>query len=219
MLKGLTRITWPTAVLLGPCVVADAQEPPSMPPGLRERYTQAQLSEATLAFSVMPVCNVRVPGFQERTKSTYQAWRRKHEDLIAYFEMTAPQPVPAAGDPDPQLRETCGDALAAMERDVLPPNPRFATPEKTWGAFSDALAQGDRTAAIACFASSGSQFATAVEELPVEGLKRLAASFGKLVLTAAASEDFQEAVIETKNGSGHIVEFVKLGSEWKIAQL
>jgi hypothetical protein len=211
---------WGAAVAGFLAGVVFAQQPPPIPAEIRQSYTEKQLGMIPLHLSIVGVCNESLPGFRERAHTAYESWRRKHEAYIAHIERNStPPPTISSGEIDDRFREFCFETLAAIEADVLPPDHRFATPEKTWAQFTGALARGDHDAAVRCFTSRGSQFARTVEQLPPEALRKMAASFGELQLLATSTDEFQDAAIETAEGKAYIVSFVRIGKDWKIASL
>ncbi|MBK8322489.1 MAG: hypothetical protein IPL06_07030 [Betaproteobacteria bacterium] len=101
----------------------------------------------------------------------------------------------------------------------LEPDPAYATPEKTWGAFLAALRKGDLATAGACMTPNAwGKWAPVLGKLSAADMKEMADT----VRTFAPSvqlEAHAEYAVGREGGTGGIVSFSKQFGEWKISQM
>jgi hypothetical protein len=172
-------------------------------------------------------CDRAIPGYQAATAARYAAWRQDNAALVAQLEASPDfQRMRAEADkqqvtltPAQQrlVEERCEEA-ADFLGPAGPPDPRFATPEKTWDLFQASLRAADRTTALACLVQQAKRrFKENTQQLGDGQLRRLADPPIALHLGERHGESQEGEVI--RNGMASFILFVNVRGEWKIAQL
>ena len=173
------------------------------------------------ALLLKPMCEKHVPGFAAQSKQAYANLRRNYPDAFAAYEANPPAPEsPLQGNDLEQLQSQCASILDYLLNSGRPPDPRLATPEQTWKLFTGALRSADKEALAACFEPGArAKYLQTFQQLKPADLVALANSFTTFTLTAASSDEYQEALVKTSDGTGSLVLFVKSNAGWRISQL
>ena len=101
----------------------------------------------------------------------------------------------------------------------LQPDPRMATPEKTWQLMLASLRAGDSRAALRCMTPGlAARFRPHFEGATREQLRTMADSFTSFQLTAQFGEH-REATVTTKDKRAGMVYFVNVAGAWKINEM
>jgi hypothetical protein len=102
------------------------------------------------------------------------------------------------------------------------PDPRYASPEKTWAHFLAAAKKGDSVAMLDCLMPElQGRFQELFKRMGREELRTMAESFVAFSVTTAYGE-FREAMVVRQQGNkkiGGAVTFVNDGGAWKIAEM
>jgi hypothetical protein len=102
------------------------------------------------------------------------------------------------------------------------PDPRYASPEKTWALFLAAAKKGDAAAVLDCLTPElQGRFQDLFKRMPRQDLRAMAESFVAFSVTSAYGE-FREAMVVRQQGDtklGGSVTFVNDGGAWKIAEM
>lgn len=102
------------------------------------------------------------------------------------------------------------------------PDPRYASPEKTWAQFLAAAKKADSAAMLDCLTPElQGRFQEIFKRMPREDLRAMAESFVAFSVTTAYGE-FREAMVVRQKGDkkiGGAVTFVNDGGAWKIAEM
>jgi hypothetical protein len=169
-----------------------------------------------------PSCVKNLAGFETGSREIYQQWRAKHAETVARMESQAKPLEATAVRPDQveELRVQCEQLLGYMKNDVLPADPRLASPEGTWKALIAALRAGDKIAAADCFIGSAKEtYVSLIQRLTPAQMAEMADSFtGFQVMENAAVGKYREAAVVRGNAAG-IATFIKTNRGWLITQL
>ena len=102
------------------------------------------------------------------------------------------------------------------------PDPRYATPEKTWAVFVAAMKKGDSAAMLDCLTPQlQGRFQAAFTGMPREELRAMADTFVGFSLGTSFGE-FHEAFVVRQQGDkkiGGAVTFLNDGGTWKISEM
>lgn len=203
---------------------ADAPAPP------REAVSGPQQGEAwflALAVIFKKACDQSVPGFREKSSAAWAGWRTRNAREIArleqtpLFKETMRQAAAKGHGPlaEPRLMERCNEWIEEIERAGLPPDPKYATPQKTWDAFLAALRRNDQKGAAACLTGNArAKLVPVIERLADGNLKKMADSFVS-IHPSASYGPFQEFFITRSDGMAGIATFENKGGEWRIAEM
>jgi hypothetical protein len=110
------------------------------------------------------------------------------------------------------------------ERGIAPlaPNPRYATPEKTWNEFLNAAKAGDSRAMLDCLtADMQRKFAPILEKMSPAELRAMAGAVVDFQLRESHG-DFRDAAVVRLQGDRRvagIITFLHDGGDWKIAEM
>jgi len=112
--------------------------------------------------------------------------------------------------------------VTGLRLDVAPEE-RFATPEKTWAVFLDALRAGDRAAALAsCTPRMRYRFEPGLRSMSTDKMKEMAARFGDLHPGTRPGDVRREYGVTLRAGSERVdgeVIFMKTLGAWLIEGL
>jgi hypothetical protein len=167
-----------------------------------------------------PICDSVKPGFSQAVAAGYTRWATERQALIASIDrsMRAGAP-PDAKRPEPTVARK---AEAAKQCDRIQrflehshPDPRFATPEKTWETYLAAMQAGQRDVALDCLDDMGRRKTGELiaSESP-EFLRQISTGF--TALKPMRDYDGTMKVFSTtrKDMAASLV-FVRMGGEWK----
>ena len=120
------------------------------------------------------ICDIYVPGFQDKSAAAYSKWRQRNLEVVQQFERDPDSSSSKANKLTKEERmemiqnekisplerskfiESCNDEL--IEHLLwIAPDPRLNTPEGTWTTFLNALRSGDRKLAVSCLTSQARQ--------------------------------------------------------------
>jgi hypothetical protein len=123
----------------------------------------------------------------------------------------------------PDMRPAADEFFRARGiRSALAPNPRFATPEKTWAVFLESAKKGDAEGMLACFtADMRDKLRALFTGMSREQLREMADSFVGFSLKPEAG-GYREAIVVRRSGerkSAGFAYFVNDGGEWKIQSM
>ena len=176
-------------------------------------------------------CDLKVPGFRERSASAWSAWKSRFSRQFSEVERDANFQAAlrdatakslSAGSKS-ELEQTCTDELIeGLERAARPPtaaNPQMTSSKATWQRFVNALRGGDRQAAISCLTGTARAiFKPLIEQATISDL----ASMATVATTGVAHSkygDFEELLIARKSGALSTVTFIRINGEWLIASM
>jgi hypothetical protein len=118
-----------------------------------------------------------------------------------------------------KFEELCSD-LADAFQSAAPADARFSSPEKTWALFRSSLQTGDRKTSLLCLVDGAkrnfAEFATKVSD---QQLRQMANSIKELALPPLTATDRIEGSLITQNERSGPIRFVRLGQNWKIADM
>lgn len=172
-------------------------------------------------------CDHLLLGYQAATAARYAAWRQDNAALLAQLEASPDfqrmnadadkQQVTLTPAQQRQVEERCEEA-ADFLGPAGSPDPRFATPEKTWELFQASLRAADRPAALACLIQLAKRsFKEMAQRLSDGELRKLADPTTALRMGERHGESQEGEVI--RNGVGSFILFVNVRGEWKISTL
>lgn len=150
--------------------------------------------------------------------------------------VTPPRPVPAvpAATPTPRAQPPAAAGLVVLpalpppqapaapppRRSHLPVDPRFASPERTWETFVNAMRSGDREAALTCLdATTREQFGAMVESSSVEALRALAAEYQRVEFEGEVGPFWSVRVLRANARPTWIFLHKTEDGAWKIAAI
>lgn len=209
---------------------ANTDKKADAPTPLRETVSPPHQGEAwflALAVIFKKACDQSVPGFREKSSTAWATWRTRNARDIArlektpLFKETMRQAAAKGRKPlvEPRLMERCNEWIEEIERAGLPPDPKYATPQKTWDTFLGALRVNDKKSAAACLTGNARvKLAPEIGRLADESLKKMADSFVS-IHPSAGYGPYQEFFITRSDGMAGIVTFENKGGEWRIAEM
>jgi len=167
-----------------------------------------------------PLCDSLKPGFTRAVAGGYAEWSGANQAAIASIERSLRAGAPRdAQRPEPTTEQK---AAAAKHCDRLQrflehphPDPRFATPEKTWETYLAAMQAGQREVALDCLDDMGRRKngeLIAIESPDV--LRQISAGFTPLKLMRDYDATMK-VFSTTRNDIVASVVFVRVGGEWK----
>jgi hypothetical protein len=162
----------------------------------------------------MELCAAR-PGFKAATAPNYTIWKQNHRVVLALV----PQLLNSAKNATPVDDTTLSKKCVRLQRyfSRTHPDPLFATPEKTWEHFLDALRSGDREAALDCLVEPAlSNQSDIIEGQSIELLHKLGTGYEPLRPLVTSGDKVTRTV--TRNGQVGQVFFVRIDQEWRIAE-
>jgi hypothetical protein len=184
-----------------------------------------------LTLTIKNNCDLAVPGFREKSATAWAQWRSRFSKEILKLEMNPAfqteidKAARQALNPrvKAELSAACTDEMidrigkAGLPPD--PPDPRYASPQKTWVVFVDALRAADRKAAVACLTGNArKKYAPVLKERMSSALKEMANSI-EAISPSAAYGQFQEFFIQRKDGKAGIVTFENAQGQWLITEM
>jgi hypothetical protein len=105
---------------------------------------------------------------------------------------------------------------------VAKPDPRYASPQKTWALFLAAGKKGDAAGMLDCLTPEmQGKFQDLFKRMSRDDLRKMSESFTGFGITSTYGE-FSEAMVVRKQGDrnmGGSVTFVNDGGTWKIAEM
>lgn len=162
-------------------------------------------------------CRADQPGFAEKTSELYRAWQRRHASTLAEhtqwlgLKLRVARPADAAACSDDWLRQ-----MEPLARD---PDPRFATPEKTWGVFVRALGAADRARILDCVTPAAARaLVERLAKMADTDLRRMAAAVR--AMKVQWGDDYErEGLVVQADRIDAIVFRRNVNEEWKIGAL
>ena len=138
--------------------------------------------------------------------------------MLSFSMLKEPSPyVQAAADTF--FRER---GIRSMATAISKPDPRYATPEKTWAAFIAAGKKGDAAAMLDCMTPDiQRRFGPLFTKMSRDDLRKSAESFLGMSITSSYGE-FREAMVVRQMGDKKMagsVTFVNEGGSWKISEM
>lgn len=121
---------------------------------------------------------------------------------------------------DPEMLKLVSNQFFKAHQIVLNtgPDPRMASPEKTWMLFIEALKNGDMNTAQACLAPAMKAKLEPLFAASNSGdLKNMAESFSRFAVSEGTGQ-YREAVVTRGNRVGFIY-FANIGGSWKIQEM
>jgi hypothetical protein len=214
---------------LGPC---DGVEPilplppaPDMGPTFSRTYSTSELAEIAGTVQMLQYCLQSTPDLRAEGERIYRAWRGPRAEVAEFMETALADDIvktvarDAPNAVGSQGYEQCGAMYTAFESRSRAPDPRFKTPQSTWSAFKAALAHGDAKAAATCFANPYGQFGGMFPKLSPEQLVQLGNSLVEFDMLKGDMKEFRQGLVTRDDGISAEVVFVKMGEEWRIAQM
>jgi hypothetical protein len=189
------------------------------PPAAGQHYThltprQREVLDLTAR---LEHCRSEQPGFAAKTEDLYRAWQRRHASTLAEhrewlgLKMRVPRPVDAATCSDDWVRE--------LEPLARAPDPRLATPEKTWERFLRALAAADRVQLLDCVTAAAARgFKERLERMADIDLRRMAAAIRGMKVQWGDDYEREGLVVQADRVDA-IVFRRNVNEEWRIASL
>ncbi len=177
-------------------------------------------------------CDARIPGFEERSRPTYLAWRKQFDPSVLNIVEQNPESqrelknirdeknvgTHAGNGPDPILKQ-CESLLSQLSTTVPGNDSRFATPEKTWAFYLQSLRAGDRKGAKSCLTGTAfDHFAPLLERLSAEQMKKMADSVAYFKMNGGF-DTFRTAVMARDNKSGGEIVFHLSDGNWLISDM
>jgi hypothetical protein len=175
-------------------------------------------------------CDDAVPGYRERTATDYAIWRKKHYASLVKVEndpdvrnmvdnMRKLNRANPSSEAATQMRSECDGYAGQMAAEAQGPDPRFASPEKTWEAWQSSLRRGDREGAKRCLIDTVRKKAEPIlNRATPDELKAMADAIGTFKLTEGSGE-VRQAVATRKDGRSGFVYFLNVAEEWKINEM
>jgi tetratricopeptide (TPR) repeat protein len=154
-------------------------------------------------------------------------------EMLAFFDKHDPTGYLTAGilgaasirNPSPYVKaaaETFYRERGIQGGPFAKPDPRYASPEKTWALFLAAGRKGDAAGMLDCLTPEmQGRFQDLFKRMSRDDLRKMSESFTGFALTATYGE-FSEAMVVRKQGDrnlGGAVTFVNDGGTWKIAEM
>jgi tetratricopeptide (TPR) repeat protein len=121
---------------------------------------------------------------------------------------------------DPEMLDLASQRFFKKHRIVLNtgPDPRMASPEKTWMLYIEALKNGDVQTVEACLTPAmRAKLAPLFAAMSPDRLKKLAESFSGFAIQESSGQ-YREAVV-TRGKQVGLVYFVNIGGAWKIQEM
>ncbi|HTM61247.1 MAG TPA: hypothetical protein VL199_12870 [Burkholderiales bacterium] len=165
------------------------------------------------------------PSLLELEPKEMLAFFAKHDpagyltaSVLSFSMLKEPSPyVQAAADTF--FRER---GIRSMATSISKPDPRYATPEKTWAAFIAAGKKGDSAAMLDCMTPDiQRRFGPLFSKMSRDDLRKSAESFLGMSITSSYGE-FREAMVVRQLGDKKMagsVTFVNEGGSWKISEM
>jgi hypothetical protein len=206
---------------------------PSFPEPLKinKKYSAEEAMGIFLALFSKRLCDQTIQGFSGKSATSYAKWRDENHELIRVieenpeyegnvFEEDLEMFLKSVSYKDSDEAEMRCDVLIehfGTEDSIL--DPQFASPEKTWNTYIEALREGDRNTAIKCLTSvAKTKFKKIITEMTLKEMEDMANAINAFSLTESYGE-FQEAVVSRHDGQAGFITFQKIGSIWKISAM
>jgi len=154
-------------------------------------------------------------------------------EMLAFFDKHDPAGYLTAGllgaasirNPSPYVKaaaETFYRERGIQGGPSAKPDPRYASPEKTWALFLAAGKRGDAAGMLDCLTPEmQGRFQDLFKRMSRDDLRKMSESFTGFAITSTYGE-FSEAMVVRKQGDkkfGGSVTFVNDGGAWKIAEM
>jgi hypothetical protein len=200
-----------------PAITAPAAVPPE-PAGPQPSRRMREVLDLT---ALLERCRADEPGFSERSAPLYQAWYVRHAVTLSTHKALLTAKVReyrrgAGGMPPNACSEEWMHALEPMAR---MPDPRYASVEKTWARFIEALKAADRAAALSCLhGNAESRWRSRIATVSDEDLRRI----GRAVrdFKVQWGDDYlKEGLAAGDDNLVTAVAFRSINEEWKISDL
>jgi hypothetical protein len=118
-----------------------------------------------------------------------------------------------------RLKAECDGYAGQLATQAQGPDPRFASPEKTWETWLSSLRGGDREGAKRCLMDTvRKKFEPMLNRATTDELKAMADAIGTFTLTIGSGE-VREGFATRKDGRGGFVYFLNVAEEWKINEM
>ncbi|MCG2594538.1 hypothetical protein LZ009_17310 [Ramlibacter sp. XY19] len=166
-------------------------------------------------------CRADEPGFADRAAPLYQAWKVRHGvTLTAHKALLAAKVREyrrGAGGMPPQA---CSEEwLRGLEPMARMPDPRYASVEKTWARFVEALRAADRAAALDCLHGNAElRWRKRIATVSDEDLRRIGLAIRDFKVQWG-DDYLKEALAAGDDNRVTAVAFRSVNEEWKISDL
>ena len=166
-------------------------------------------------------CRADEPGFADRSAPLYQAWKVRHAVTLATHKALLAAKVReyrrgAGGMPPQACSEEWMHGLEPMAR---MPDPRFASVEKTWLRFVEALKVADRATALSCLhGSADARWRSRITTVSDEDLRRIGRAIRDFKVQWG-DVYLKEALAAGDDNRVTAVAFRSINEEWEISDL
>lgn len=173
---------------------------------------------------VYQLCSATDPQFAADSAATYAAWLRQNREAIAKFadkpwykkEVAA---YLASERNNPHRQSICGILIEQLALSSKPPNPAFASPERTWSSFTTAMQKADRATLAICFAGlAESKWKPLLDKLSDAELASLGNATSEMFIEWG-NDEMKSGWVRTKAGALGSVVFLNIYGNWKISEL
>lgn len=166
-------------------------------------------------------CRADEPGFAQRSAPLYEAWKVRHSVTLATHKTLLAAKVReyrrGAGGMPPQA---CGEEwMRSLEPMARLPDARFASVEKTWARFVEALKVADRAAALSCLhGNAEARWRSRIATVSDEDLRRIGRAIRDFKVQWG-DDYLKEALAAGDDNRVTAVAFRSINEEWKISDL
>jgi hypothetical protein len=166
-------------------------------------------------------CRADEPGFADRSAPLYQAWKVRHAVTLTTHKALLAAKVRdyrrgGGGMPPQACSEEWMHGLEPMAR---MPDPRFASVEKTWSRFVEALKAADRAAALSCLhGNAEARWRSRIAKVSDEDLRRIGLAIRDFKVQWG-DDYLKEALAAGDDNRVTAVAFRSVNEEWKISDL
>jgi hypothetical protein len=166
-------------------------------------------------------CRADEPGFADRSAPLYQAWQVRHAVTLTTHKALLAAKVReyrrGGGGMPPQACSE--DWLRGLEPMARMPDPRYASVEKTWARFVEALKLADRAAALACLhGNAEARWRSRIATVSDEDLRRVGRAIRDFKVQWG-DDYLKEALATGDDNRVTAVAFRSINEEWKISEL
>ena len=212
------RSTGGTAVLLGLALLV----------GSTNAVAQESM-EVYFTLLIKPMCDKRIPDFEDATSDGYKSWRVLNSEAIAAVEGN-PGFIAQSEQIAKKLQEQedlgqdeniqCESLKATFTALSRPVDSGMKSPEGTWLILKEGLKAGDRSLVRKCVTSSAAHMMDQIlTDATDEQLRQLGDMFGEIVSTSEYDEMIEATVLADDGRASSVLFHRNINDEWLIASM